>query len=133
MAQTDYDVLIIGSGAGGGTLARHLAPTGKRILIIDDEEHIRRMMRLTLEAAGYEGIYQLATFHPEYTFAGSSSDDPANYTNRSVYPMLHILREAAITKALEYFPDPDGIPQRNIDYARNKGLQYMQWLRASCM
>jgi hypothetical protein len=86
-----------------------------------------------LRTADYEGVYQLATFHPEYTFAGSSPDDPANYTNRSIYPMLHILREAAITKALEHFPDPGGIPQRNIDYARNKGLQYMQWLRSNCM
>jgi hypothetical protein len=82
---------------------------------------------------GYEGIYQLATFHPEYCFAGSAKDDPANFTNRSIYPMLHLLREASVTKALAHFPDPDSIPQKNIDYARSKGLQYMQWLRGSCM
>jgi hypothetical protein len=84
-------------------------------------------------AKGYDGVYQLATFHPEYCFAGSVKDDPANFTNRSIYPMLHLLREDSVTKALAHFPDPDSIPQKNIDYARNKGLQYMQWLRGSCM
>ncbi|MGB4846832.1 MAG: DUF1415 domain-containing protein [Saprospiraceae bacterium] len=81
---------------------------------------------------GYEGVYQIASFHPEYCFDGSDTDDPANYTNRSVYPMLHILREESITRAIENYPDPDGIPRRNIEYANQKGLRYMQWLRAAC-
>ncbi|MBP6681562.1 MAG: DUF1415 domain-containing protein [Saprospiraceae bacterium] len=81
----------------------------------------------------YEGIYQIASFHPDYCFAGSNTDDPANYTNRSIYPMLHILRESSITKALKHFPNPELIPQRNVDYARAKGLQYMQMLRNSCL
>ncbi|MGB3080931.1 MAG: DUF1415 domain-containing protein [Saprospiraceae bacterium] len=81
---------------------------------------------------GYDGVYQIASFHPDYRFADSRDDDPANYTNRSVYPMLHILREESITRAIENFPDPDGIPQRNIAYANQKGLQYMQLLRAAC-
>jgi hypothetical protein len=82
---------------------------------------------------GYEGIYQVASFHPDYCFAGSDNDDPANYTNRSIYPMLHILREDSITNVLENFPDPEGIPQRNIDFAQQKGLAYMQVLRAACI
>jgi hypothetical protein len=82
---------------------------------------------------GYDGIYQVASFHPYYCFAGSESDDPANYTNRSIYPMLHILREESITKALRLFPNPEQIPQHNIDFARHKGLQYMQLLRATCI
>jgi len=82
---------------------------------------------------GYEGIYQVASFHPDYCFAGSDNDDPANYTNRSIYPMLHILREDSITNVLENFPDPEGIPQRNIDFAQRKGLAYMQVLRAACL
>jgi len=82
---------------------------------------------------GYEGIYQVASFHPDYCFAGSDNDDPANYTNRSIYPMLHILREDSITNVLENFPDPEGIPQRNIDFAQRKGLAYMQVLRAACI
>lgn len=82
---------------------------------------------------GYDGIYQVASFHPEYCFAGSDNDDPANYTNRSIYPMLHILREVSISNVLENFPDPEGIPQRNIDFAHRKGLVYMQVLRAACI
>jgi hypothetical protein len=81
----------------------------------------------------YDGIYQVASFHPDYCFAGSDNDDPANYTNRSIYPMLHILREDSITKVLENFPDPEGIPERNIHFAQQKGLAYMQLLRAACI
>jgi uncharacterized protein len=80
----------------------------------------------------YEGIYQVASFHPDYCFAGADADDAANYTNRSVYPMLHLLREESITKALEHYQDPEGIPERNIAFSQEKGLKYMQMLRAAC-
>lgn len=82
---------------------------------------------------GYEGIYQVASFHPLYQFADSHSKDAANYTNRSIYPMLHLLRESSIDKALEHYKDPEGIPAININFARNKGLLYMKMLRDSCM
>lgn len=81
----------------------------------------------------YEGVYQVASFHPKYCFAGSTNFDAANYTNRSPYPMLHILREESITKALSVFPHPEKIPERNVNYARQKGLKYMQLLRKVCM
>lgn len=86
-----------------------------------------------LKKTGYEGVYQLASFHPDYCFAGSDENDPANYTNRSIYPMLHLLREDSITAALENFPDPEKIPQNNIHFAEQKGLLYMQLLRAGCI
>ena len=86
-----------------------------------------------LKKEGKEGIYQIASFHPAYLFVGSSNDDPANFTNRSLYPMLQILRESSITEALANFPAPEKIPQRNIDFARQKGLAYMQILKESCM
>ena len=86
-----------------------------------------------LAKENYEGIYQLASFHPQYVFAGSAEDDAANYTNRSPYPMLHILREDSITAALESFSNPENIPETNIEFARKKGLHYMQMLLASCM
>ncbi|GHE20256.1 DUF1415 domain-containing protein [Halomonas urumqiensis] len=70
---------------------------------------------------GYEGIYQLASFHPDYCFADATSDDPANYTNRSPWPMLHLLREAGLEKALAHHPDPEGIPARNIERMRAFG------------
>src|SRR5688572_19993020 len=70
---------------------------------------------------GYEGIYQVASFHPLYRFADSSADDAANYTNRSIYPMLHLLREESIEHALQRYADPEQIPERNIRFAREKG------------
>jgi hypothetical protein len=82
-----------------------------------------------LKKKGYNGIYQLASFHPQYRFAGAPENDPANYTNRSIYPMLHLLRESSIDKALEHYTDPEGIPERNINFAREKGIVYMKMLR----
>ena len=81
----------------------------------------------------YEGVYQLASFHPLYQFAGSQDDDAANYTNRSVYPMLHLLREESIDRALEHFKSPENIPETNINFAREKGLVYMKLLRDNCL
>ena len=77
---------------------------------------------------GYEGVYQLASFHPEYLFAGSNAADASNYTNRSPYPMLHFLREESVSKAIDSYPDIDEVPNRNIAFANKKGLLYMQQL-----
>lgn len=82
---------------------------------------------------GYDGIYQIASFHQDYCFAGAEENDAANFTNRSVFPMLHLLREESIARALANFAEPGNIPDRNIKYARAKGQAYMQMLRASCM
>jgi len=81
---------------------------------------------------GYEGIYQLANFHPEYIFARAAKDDPANYTNRSPYPMLHILREASVEKAIANYPDAENIPNRNITHARKEGLRRMMQALKDC-
>jgi hypothetical protein len=81
----------------------------------------------------YNGIYQLASFHPLYQFAATAIDDPANYTNRSVYPMLHLLREDDITNALKHYPNSSAIPETNINFARGKGEAYMKMLRDSCL
>ncbi|NOT85827.1 MAG: DUF1415 domain-containing protein [Methylococcaceae bacterium] len=81
---------------------------------------------------GYEGIYQLASFHPDYSFANAPRNDPANYTNRSPYPMLHILREASIEAILKNHPNPENIPERNIAYTRQLGISAVQKLLADC-
>ncbi len=81
---------------------------------------------------GYEGVYQLASFHPDYCFADASPDDAANYTNRSPYPMLHIIREASIEKALTKYPDPEQIPERNMQLTRELGLENLQTLLETC-
>ncbi len=74
----------------------------------------------------YEGIYQLASFHPQYLFAGAKESDAENYTNRSPYPMLHILREDSLSKAIDNHPNVDLIPQTNIEFAKSKGLEWMK-------
>ena len=81
---------------------------------------------------GYEGVYQLASFHPDYCFEGVKQDDPANYTNRSPYPMLHLLRETSVERAVASYPHPENIPQRNIELTRELGLANMQALLAAC-
>ncbi len=79
-----------------------------------------------IEMEGYEGVYQLASFHPQYRFSGSRDNDPANYTNRSPFPMLHILREESLEKAIGKYPDTSLIPERNISFSKEKGLQFMK-------
>ena len=79
----------------------------------------------------YEGIYQIASFHPKYMFADSDENDPSNYTNRSPYPMLHFLREDSVTKAIAGYTDIENVPKRNIAFTKEKGLAYMQQLLKS--
>jgi len=95
----------------------------------DDYLNLVSLAEKLLKRNGYEGIYQVASFHPLYLFANSDENDPANYTNRSIYPMLHLLREESIDKALENYKSPESIPARNINFTREKGLTYMKMLR----
>lgn len=86
----------------------------------------------TLNKKGYKGVYQIASFHPNYVFGDSTENDAANYTNRSPYPMLQLLREKSVTHAVTIYPDTAGIPHRNIAVAREKGLHHMKSLLANC-
>ncbi|MDH5601740.1 MAG: DUF1415 domain-containing protein [Gammaproteobacteria bacterium] len=81
---------------------------------------------------GYEGKYQIASFHPDYTFQGAEVNDAANYTNRSPYPVFHLIREASVQRAVEHHPDPESIPERNVEFAREHGLDTMQALLQQC-
>jgi hypothetical protein len=67
-----------------------------------------------VEELELDGILQVASFHPDYQFAGTASDDIGNYSNRSPFPTLHLLREDSVTRAVEAFPDADAIVDRNI-------------------
>jgi uncharacterized protein len=71
-----------------------------------------------LEDLELDGVVQVASFHPDYCFADGPSDDPANFSNRSPYPMLHLLREESVSRAVETFPDPAKIYERNIETLR---------------
>ncbi|MGZ4958766.1 MAG: DUF1415 domain-containing protein [Methylomonas sp.] len=98
----------------------------------DDYLDLVAVAEQLLNDQGYEGVYQLASFHPDYCFAESSNDDPANYTNRSPYPMLHLIRESSIERALQAYPHPERIPERNIKLTRSLGLKQMQAQLAAC-
>ncbi|WP_211355836.1 DUF1415 domain-containing protein [Colwellia echini] len=76
--------------------------------------------------SGFEGIFQLATMHPEYCFADDDFDAPSNFTNRSPYPMLHIIREESMAKVLSIYKEPEKIPENNIILAEQKGSGYFQ-------
>ncbi len=65
------------------------------------------------------GIYQIASFHPDYCFYGAEPEDAENLTNRSPYPIFHLIREESMEKVLKHYPDPDGIPERNVECVEN--------------
>lgn len=79
-----------------------------------------------LELLELDGIYQIASFHPDYRFAGTAPEDAENYTNRSPFPMLHLLREASVTRAVDSHPAPDAIPERNIALMEELGADDMR-------
>ncbi|MBD8635492.1 DUF1415 domain-containing protein [Stenotrophomonas sp. CFBP 13725] len=76
-----------------------------------------------IEALDLQGILQVASFHPQYQFEGVAADDASNYTNRAPYPILHLLREDSVERAVDAFPDPDVIVERNIQTLDRIGVQ----------
>jgi uncharacterized protein len=83
-----------------------------------------------LVALGLEGELQIASFHPQYQFEGSEPGDIENYSNRSPYPMLHILREASVARAVQSTPDAAQIYERNMQTLRTLGHAGWQRLMA---
>ena len=67
-----------------------------------------------VEALALDGVLQVASFHPDYQFAGTEPDDAENLTNRAPYPILHLLREDSVDRAVEAYPEPDSIIERNV-------------------
>lgn len=87
---------------------------------VDFNQFLSRAESL-IRRRGFEGIFQLASFHPRYQFAGSSPDHITNYTNRSPYPTLHLLREASIERATAGYADASHIVERNLATLRRLG------------
>ena len=82
-----------------------------------------------LGSLGLEGTLQIASFHPQYQFAGTEPDDIENYTNRAPYPILHLLREDSIARAAAAFPDAAGIYERNQATMRRLGHDgWQRWM-----
>jgi uncharacterized protein len=82
-----------------------------------------------LKQMGVEGELQIASFHPQYQFEGTAPDDIENYTNRAPYPILHVLREASIERAVDAFPDAADIYERNQKTMQRLGLEgWQKWM-----
>ncbi len=75
-----------------------------------------------LEALDLDGVLQVASFHPHYQFAGTDPDDAENLTNRAPWPILHLLREDSVDRAVAAYPEPDGIIERNVETMRALGV-----------
>ena len=85
-----------------------------------------------LNVRPFEGVLQIASFHPAYEFAGSDPDDIENCSNRSPFPMLHLLREDSITRALSTFPHPETIFETNVRTLEDLGADGWAALQAQC-
>ncbi len=87
-------------------------------------------IEILLEDAGLDGVLQVASFHPNYQFAGVAANDVTNRTNRSPFPILHLLRENSLDKAIATVPDTETIIERNLDTMRRLGDDGWQTLQA---
>jgi uncharacterized protein len=83
-----------------------------------------------VEELELDGVLQVASFHPQYQFADTEFDDVSNFTNRSPYPTLHLLREDSVTLAVETFPDVDSIYRKNIVTLQRLGREHTETLMA---
>ena len=79
-----------------------------------------------IEAMDLLGVLQLASFHPDYQFAGEPIEAASHFTNRAPFPMIHLLREEMVTRALETYPNPEQIPERNIQKLEDLGRERLQ-------
>ena len=93
---------------------------------LSDADELIRQMKL-------EGVYQIASFHPDYCFSGCADSDAENFTNRSPYPMLHLLREQSLERAISSYVGVEKIPQRNIEKMNAMGTARLRQMLQSCI
>jgi hypothetical protein len=85
-----------------------------------------------LQQMKLEGVYQVASFHPNYQFGGTEPSDAENYTNRAPYPLLHIIREESLERAIARYPDIDQVPARNVELMNELGADRLTALLGAC-
>jgi hypothetical protein len=86
-----------------------------------------------IDAQGLTGEFQIASFHPEYGFSDTEPEDVVNYTNRSPYPILHILREESLERAIAGYQGIEAVPERNCQLLRELGSERMKALLRACL
>lgn len=104
-------------------------------LMLQDFEDYNQFLNYSdalLQQMGLDGVYQIASFHPDYQFGGTEVDDVENYTNRSPYPILHLLREESLERAIEDYPDVGEIPSQNIALMESLGVERLKILLGAC-
>ena len=104
--------------------------------VLQDFDDYNQFLNCTdelLGRTGLEGVYQIASFHPHYRFDGTESDDAENYTNRSPYPMMHIIREESLARAIAESANVDQIPARNIALMNKMGPDKLRTLLQACI
>lgn len=92
----------------------------------DDYLSFLEFAQQLLADAGLEGLLQLASFHPEYRFQGEAEHAASHFSNRSPWPILHLIREDMLSRVLGDFPDAEAIPARNIDVLEGLGAEDLQ-------
>jgi hypothetical protein len=102
------------------------------LLDFDDFNDFLDAADAAVRALGHDGVLQVASFHPQYRFAGTEAGDVTNATNRSPYPTLHLLREDSISRAVAAFPDPEAIYGNNMRTLQELGVEGLAALQAQC-
>lgn len=115
-----------------GALPTTLLVVPEMLEDFDDYLDALALAEAALEHAGLDGVIQVASFHPDYRFADAPEDDAAHYSNRSPWPMFHLLREDDVAHAVSTHPDPHGIPDRNVAHLRALGVGHLAAELAAC-
>ncbi len=110
--------LVVIAQASTAELETTLLVIPQMLVDFSDYNQFLDLADALLQRGGWEGRFQVASFHPHYCFAGVEPNDAENLTNRSPYPILHLIREASVEQALSHYPDAEQIPQRNIQRVR---------------
>lgn len=121
--------LLLSNGSIETTLLIHPNVLGN---FYDYNEYLSET-ELLLKQPIFEGVFQIASFHPDYQFAGTTPDDAENYSNRPPYPLLHLLREDSVTKAVDSYPDIESIPANNLQRLNTLGRDVLQEMWLSCL
>jgi hypothetical protein len=122
-------VILLGEEEGGPSTLLVAFP--EALASFEDYLDVVAAFRAELSAAGADGVLQVATFHPQYRFDGVAEDDVGNWTNRAPFPVIHLLREEDVERAIAEHPDPEGIPAANIAQLKGLGVDALRQLWAS--
>ncbi len=116
---TEFDLL---SQSSESDIATSVLVFHKGLEDFDDYLGFLDDAQTLLEELGLGGEIQIASFHPDYRFEGEPVDAVSHFTNRAPYPLIHLLRETLVTNALDAYPNPERIPERNIQTLERLGL-----------